>query len=142
MDQRAVEISRPIRSTGGDLYAPADFFEKDAEDYVHRIGRTGRAGTLGTAVSIACDDYVISLDSIQKLIGREIAVEWAPEELLERGHAAKAPQPERARERRGHPRRRAAESRSVRRAEAPSARPGGDPSPVTYGREKRKSRRR
>src|SRR6266542_1971449 len=58
---------------------------QDPEDYVHRIGRTGRAGALGTAVSIACDDYVFSLDSIQKLIGREIPVEWAPEEILAKG---------------------------------------------------------
>jgi ATP-dependent RNA helicase RhlB len=98
---------------------------QDAEDYVHRIGRTGRAGAIGTAVSIACDDYVFSLDSIQKLIGREIPVLWAPQEIVEKGRLI-------------------AEARQSRRPVAtrrPSARPKA-PSPVTYGREKRKSRRR
>ena len=54
---------------------------EDSEDYVHRIGRTGRAGALGTAVSFACDDYVFSLDAIEKRVGRKIPVEWPAEEL-------------------------------------------------------------
>jgi ATP-dependent RNA helicase RhlB len=98
---------------------------QDAEDYVHRIGRTGRAGALGTAVSIACEDYVFSLDAIQKLIGREIPVEWAPADLLEVG-------------------RNFVETKAPRRplpARRPPARPR-PPAQVTYGREKRKSRRR
>jgi ATP-dependent RNA helicase RhlB len=99
---------------------------QDAEDYVHRIGRTGRAGAEGTAVSIACEDYVFSLDSIQKLIGREIPVQWAPAEILEAG-------------------RHVVETRPHRRAVSPPRRPPPRPreaAPVTYGREKRKSRRR
>jgi ATP-dependent RNA helicase RhlB len=99
---------------------------QDAEDYVHRIGRTGRAGALGTAVSIACEDYVFSLDSIQKLIGREIPVEWAPPEILEVG-------------------RHFVETRPHRRASVPARRPPARPArppEVTYGRGKRKSRRK
>jgi ATP-dependent RNA helicase RhlB len=98
---------------------------QDAEDYVHRIGRTGRAGALGTAVSIACEDYVFSLDAIQKLIGRDIPVVWAPVEILEVG-------------------RHFVETRPQRRpaaARRPPARPK-PAAPVSYGREKRKSRRR
>src|SRR5512144_1603721 len=68
---------------------------QDAEDYVHRIGRTGRAGALGMAVSIACEDYVFSLDSIQKLIGREIPVQWAPEEILQAGRSSVETKPSR-----------------------------------------------
>jgi ATP-dependent RNA helicase RhlB len=98
---------------------------QDAEDYVHRIGRTGRAGALGTAVSIACEDYVFSLDSIQKLIGRDIPVEWAPPEILEVGRNFVETGPQW----RSPPARR------------PPARPK-PAKPVTYGREKRKSRRR
>ncbi|HEY1435068.1 MAG TPA: DEAD/DEAH box helicase, partial [Thermoanaerobaculia bacterium] len=41
---------------------------EDSEDYVHRIGRTGRAGAQGAAVSFACDDYVFSLDAIEKRV--------------------------------------------------------------------------
>ncbi|WP_303786988.1 DEAD/DEAH box helicase [Azovibrio restrictus] len=41
-----------------------------AEDYVHRIGRTGRAGASGEAVSLVCADEVNLLAAIERLIGR------------------------------------------------------------------------
>jgi len=43
------------------------------EDYVHRIGRTGRAGAQGEALSLVCRDEEIFLRDIEKLIMREIA---------------------------------------------------------------------
>ncbi len=46
-----------------------------AEDYVHRIGRTGRAGASGIAVSLACPDEVDLLRGIQRLLHRSIPVE-------------------------------------------------------------------
>ncbi|BCE02321.1 helicase-related protein [Marinicellulosiphila megalodicopiae] len=39
-----------------------------AEDYVHRIGRTGRAGHKGNAVSLVCNDEFKDLAGIEKLI--------------------------------------------------------------------------
>ncbi|MGI2260693.1 DEAD/DEAH box helicase [Shewanella sp. GXUN23E] len=42
------------------------------EDYVHRIGRTGRAGASGQAVSLVCSEEVKQLRDIEKLIGRHI----------------------------------------------------------------------
>ncbi len=42
------------------------------EDYVHRIGRTGRAGAQGEALSLVCRDEEVFLRDIQKLIKREI----------------------------------------------------------------------
>ncbi len=54
---------------------------QDPEDYVHRIGRTARAGASGKAISLACDDYVFSLDAIQKLIGQKIPVAFADDSL-------------------------------------------------------------
>ncbi len=42
------------------------------EDYVHRIGRTGRAGANGEAISLVCVDENIFLRDIEKLIRREI----------------------------------------------------------------------
>ncbi len=45
---------------------------QDSEDYVHRIGRTARAGASGDAISFACEDYAFSLAEIQEFIGYEI----------------------------------------------------------------------
>ncbi len=43
-----------------------------AEDYVHRIGRTGRAGCEGEAVSLVCVDEAEYLKGIEKLIKKEL----------------------------------------------------------------------
>jgi ATP-dependent RNA helicase RhlE len=48
------------------------------EDYVHRIGRTGRAGAQGEAISLACVDEDIFLRDIEKLIKRSIPRELVP----------------------------------------------------------------
>jgi len=48
------------------------------EDYVHRIGRTGRAGAQGEAVSLVCLDEEIFLRDIEKLIKRSIPRETVP----------------------------------------------------------------
>ena len=49
-----------------------------AEDYVHRIGRTGRAGLDGEAVSLVCVDEKALLRDVEKLVGRQI-----PQRVLE-----------------------------------------------------------
>lgn len=55
---------------------------QQAEDYVHRIGRTARAGTDGVAVSFACENYSFSLPEIQDYIGQSIPLEMITDELL------------------------------------------------------------
>ncbi len=55
---------------------------QDAEDYVHRIGRTARAGASGEAISFACDEYAFSLMDIESYIGHKIPVGQVSDELL------------------------------------------------------------
>src|SRR3569832_55989 len=45
---------------------------QDAEDYVHRIGRTARAGASGDAINFVCETYAFSLPEIEKYIGHAI----------------------------------------------------------------------
>ena len=55
---------------------------QDAEDYVHRIGRTARAGASGDAVSLACDEYVFSLPEIEAFLGHKLPVAPVTDDLL------------------------------------------------------------
>lgn len=55
---------------------------QNAEDYVHRIGRTARAGASGDAVSFACEEFVYSLMEIEEYIGHKLPVINVEAELL------------------------------------------------------------
>lgn len=54
----------------------------DPEDYVHRIGRTGRAGALGTSVSFACEDDGPLIPAIEEFIGRQLQSVYPEESWL------------------------------------------------------------
>ena len=55
---------------------------QNSEDYVHRIGRTARAGASGDAISFACEDYVYSLMDIESFVGYPIPTAQLTEDLL------------------------------------------------------------
>ena len=55
----------------------------DREDYVHRIGRTGRAGESGASISFACEEYAMNLPAIEEYIGHSIPVsQYDPNSLI------------------------------------------------------------
>jgi len=54
----------------------------DAENYVHRIGRTARAGKTGKAVSLACDRFVYGLEAIETYIKGKLPIMWPDSELF------------------------------------------------------------
>jgi len=55
---------------------------EDPEDYVHRIGRTARAGAVGKAITLACEKYVHALTPIEEYIKQTIPVAPLTEEMI------------------------------------------------------------
>jgi ATP-dependent RNA helicase RhlB len=74
----AVLIGTDVASRGLHVPGVSHVFNydlpQDPEDYVHRIGRTARAGAAGDAISFGCETYAISLPDIEEFIGRKIPV--------------------------------------------------------------------
>lgn len=55
---------------------------QNAEDYVHRIGRTARAGSSGDAVSLICEEFVYSLHEIEEFIGHKLPMEPVTDDMF------------------------------------------------------------
>ena len=66
---------------------------QDPEDYVHRIGRTGRAGAIGTSVSFACEDDSFYIPPIEKYLGHSLSCVHPDQGLLELKPPAKKTTP-------------------------------------------------
>ena len=77
-DQLSVLIATDVASRGLHIsnveYVINYDLPQDVEDYVHRIGRTARAGSNGSAISFGCETYAISLPDIEQYIGNKIPV--------------------------------------------------------------------
>ncbi|RMF97853.1 MAG: DEAD/DEAH box helicase [Gammaproteobacteria bacterium] len=122
---------------------------QDVEDYVHRIGRTARAGATGDSISFACETYAFTLPDIEEYIGHRIPVgSYDPDELPQLQRPA--PRPPRAGGRRGGERRGQRGDgrgrRPAKRAQADEAAPapksGREQAGSETGAPKRRRRRR
>lgn len=65
---------------------------QDVEDYVHRIGRTARAGASGIAITFACEEYAFSLPEIEAYIKHKLPIATTSDEILEVPQPAKKPE--------------------------------------------------
>ncbi len=93
---------------------------QDAENYIHRIGRTARAGKDGKAISLACEEYVQHLEPIEEILGYKLPVVWPEDDWFMEDRS----RPEdRERRRFGH----SGERRGERRGDRPGDRRGGRP---------------
>src|SRR5438309_4567213 len=91
----AVLIATDVASRGLHIPDVSHVFNfdlpQDAPDYVHRIGRTARAGAEGDAISFACEEYAVSLPEIESYVGHKIPFAPIAPELLATGVVAGAP---------------------------------------------------
>jgi ATP-dependent RNA helicase RhlB len=88
---------------------------QSGEDYVHRIGRTGRAGAEGDAISFACEASAFSLPEIEQYIGFKIQPEAIDRSLLAEPAPPARREPRPASARRGAPSRSGPPGRRQRR---------------------------
>jgi len=91
----AVLIATDVASRGLHIPDVSHVFNfdlpQDAPDYVHRIGRTARAGAEGDAISFACEEYAVSLPDIEEYVGHKIPFAPIAPELLATSVVAGAP---------------------------------------------------
>jgi len=84
--ESAILVATDVAARGLHIPEVSHVFNFDlptmAEDYVHRIGRTARAGESGIAISFACEDYAHYLPEIEEYITHSIPNESVSSELL------------------------------------------------------------
>src|SRR5579863_1210392 len=91
----AVLIATDVASRGLHIPDVSHVFNfdlpQDPADYVHRIGRTARAGAAGDAISFACEEYAVALPDIETYLGHKIPFSPIAPELLATGVVTGAP---------------------------------------------------
>src|SRR5277367_4504297 len=82
----AILIATDVASRGLHIPDVSHIFNfdlpQDPPDYVHRIGRTARAGAEGDAISFACEEYAVSLPEIEEYIGHKVPFSPVAPEML------------------------------------------------------------
>ncbi len=82
----AILVATDVAARGLHIPGVSHVFNYDlpqsGEDYVHRIGRTARAGASGDAISFACEDYAFTMPEIEDYIGHKMPVARITPELL------------------------------------------------------------
>jgi superfamily II DNA/RNA helicase len=98
-DEITILVASDVAARGLDVKGVSHVINFDVpwqpDDYIHRIGRTGRAGMKGIAITLATRDDAEAIDRIEKLIGHEIPRVGAPAKQEEQRSAQ---EPERAAE--------------------------------------------
>jgi len=88
----AVLIATDVASRGLHIPDVSHVFNfdlpQDPPDYVHRIGRTARAGAEGDAISFACEEYAVGLPDIEGYVGHKIPFAPITPDLLASGLVA------------------------------------------------------
>jgi superfamily II DNA/RNA helicase len=124
-------IASDVAARGLDIPAVSHVFNYDlpshAEDYVHRIGRTGRAGRKGTAISLASPADEKYLSQIEALVKMEIPRAELPEGFTLSEAATRAPRPRDENETRGG---RSSRSRSSRGRDRTPKESSAPPAPM------------
>ncbi|MEH3061219.1 MAG: DEAD/DEAH box helicase [Methylobacterium frigidaeris] len=117
-------VASDVAARGLDIPAVSHVFNFDvphhAEDYVHRIGRTGRAGRSGCAFTLVARGDEKSLAAIESLIGQPVAWEAGDLATVAPDNDADEPRPRRGRGERSGRGGRREEARGERRVDAPN----------------------
>jgi superfamily II DNA/RNA helicase len=149
-------VCSDVAARGLDVQGMSHVFNFDvpshAEDYVHRIGRTGRAGMTGTAITLVTPHDGKYLAAITRLIGREIerqvlpGLDPVPVDPEEPNHRERAPRDGRSRRggrgqrERGHEPRAELPPAQLAPASSPLPQPRAEPAPVRPPPEARPAR--
>jgi len=64
---------------------------QDAENYIHRIGRTARAGKTGRALLLACEKYVVHLEPLEEMLGYKIPTIWPEDDWFVKDISQRVP---------------------------------------------------
>jgi superfamily II DNA/RNA helicase len=135
-------VASDVAARGLDIKGVSHVFNFDTpwhpDDYVHRIGRTGRAGAKGRAFTFVADEDAEAIDNVEKLTGAVIPVFGKKDVRVELPKAAEKPaEAAETEEREERPARKAREARPPREARAPR-----DERPARAPREHDDNRRR